>query len=147
MDDEGDLIVQPGSANDGDIYLIDASGDSTMLSTENMNGHTYLEHYRGKALNLTGWWGHRGNIRVLGNFMVLTHVTGDTVFAVWSDSANGDCTIRIKGDDFVGPDSDGDGEWWLVNSDGDTALIDMDHNADSSAIQCQQSRIHKCPTP
>lgn len=62
-----------------------------------MNGHTYLEHYRGRALNLTGWWGHRGNIRVLGNFMILMHVTGDTVFAVWSDSANNTLSLTAGG--------------------------------------------------
>jgi len=30
MNEEDNLYVQLGSANDGDIYLIDASGDSIM---------------------------------------------------------------------------------------------------------------------
>ncbi|OVE78619.1 hypothetical protein BVY01_04920 [bacterium I07] len=135
MDPDGNLIVQPGSDNDGDIYLIDASGDSTMLSTENSNGHTYLEHYRGKALNLSGWWGNRGNVRILGNLMVLTHIVGDTVFAVWSDSTTGYGSVKVKGDGYVGPDVDGDGEWWFINADGDSGLIDMDHNPRVFSLQ------------
>jgi len=40
-----------------------------------------------------------------------------------------------------GSDYDGDGEWWLVNSDGDTALIDMDHNPRSFYVQHQKNSL------
>lgn len=128
--DQYNNVVVPYSTddNDADIYLVDANNDTTLLSQESSNGYTYLEHYAGSATNLTGWNGHRGNIRVLGNFATLTHIVGDTVFAVWSDSTNGDCSVQVIGDMYVGPDKDGDGEAWFINSDGDTALIDMDHN-------------------
>jgi len=48
-------------------------------------------------------------------------------------------TIYIDDEDNLnvqpGSANDGDGEWWFVNSDGDTALIDMDHNPRAFYVQ------------
>ena len=134
-----------GSADDADLWLENASGDSSNIWQEGATEYNglpgkglFLGHDAGSFVGIGARSGYFADSRVAiraEQFEIRPRFDMDSVFVIVTDSTTETAQLRLTGDMIIGPDVDGDGEIWFKNSDGDLALVDMDHNARIFSIE------------
>lgn len=133
----GELFVGPDEDGDGEIWFKNLAGDSAVVDMDQNGRYFAIQHAAtgGGYGVLSGRNGWNGNWRVLGDFSARATVEGDSLLYIDVDSTNGFADLYLKGEMQIGPDSEGDGEIWFFNANGDSGVVDLDNNPRAMFIQ------------